>query len=109
PPSRARAAELRDPISEDAHIDVFDRAVGPEPAGERAEIRPVGLARRLGDPRGGEVPLACGFDCHGAQLRRRGYDRLPMDERWTRLASLAVHGANVQPGQTVMVSAEIGQ
>jgi aminopeptidase len=32
-----------------------------------------------------------------------------MDERWTRLASLAVHGANVQPGQTVMVSAEIGQ
>jgi aminopeptidase len=32
-----------------------------------------------------------------------------MDERWTRLASLAVHGANVQPGQTVMLSAEIGQ
>jgi aminopeptidase len=32
-----------------------------------------------------------------------------MEERWTRLASLAVHGANVQPGQTVMVSAEIGQ
>src|SRR5438093_1126815 len=32
-----------------------------------------------------------------------------MEDRWTRLASLAVHGANVQPGQTVMVSAEIGQ
>ena len=32
-----------------------------------------------------------------------------MDERWTRLAALAVHGANVQPDQTVMVSAEIGQ
>jgi aminopeptidase len=32
-----------------------------------------------------------------------------MDERWTRLAELAVHGANVQPEQTVMLSAEIGQ
>jgi aminopeptidase len=32
-----------------------------------------------------------------------------MSERWTRLAALAVHGANVQPGQTVLVSAEIGQ
>jgi len=32
-----------------------------------------------------------------------------MEDRWTRLASLAVYGANVQPGQTVMVSAEIGQ
>jgi aminopeptidase len=32
-----------------------------------------------------------------------------MDERWERLAALAVHGANVQPEQTVMVSAEIGQ
>ena len=31
-----------------------------------------------------------------------------MDERWTRLAALAVHGANVQPGQIVMVSAELG-
>jgi aminopeptidase len=32
-----------------------------------------------------------------------------MDERLNRLAELAVHGANVQPGQVVMVSAEIGQ
>src|SRR6185503_8217883 len=31
------------------------------------------------------------------------------DERWTRLAELAAHGANVQPGQLVMVSAELGQ
>jgi aminopeptidase len=31
-----------------------------------------------------------------------------MDERWTRLAELAVHGANVQPGQIVMVGAELG-
>jgi aminopeptidase len=30
-------------------------------------------------------------------------------ERWQRLAELAVHGANVQPGQVVMVSAELGQ
>jgi aminopeptidase len=32
-----------------------------------------------------------------------------MDERWNHLAALAVHGANVQPGQIVMVSAELGQ
>ena len=32
-----------------------------------------------------------------------------MDERWNRLAALAAHGANVQPGQVVMVSAELGQ
>jgi aminopeptidase len=32
-----------------------------------------------------------------------------MADRWTRLAELAVHGANVQPGQIVMVSAELGQ
>src|SRR5689334_11907415 len=32
-----------------------------------------------------------------------------MDERWLRLAELSVHGANVQPGQIVMVSAELGQ
>jgi aminopeptidase len=31
------------------------------------------------------------------------------DERWRRLARLAVHGANVQPGQVVMVSSELGQ
>src|SRR5262245_21066133 len=42
-------------------------------------------------------------------LSLRRYDRLPMDERWNRLADLAVHGANVQPGQIVMVSAELGQ
>jgi aminopeptidase len=32
-----------------------------------------------------------------------------MADRWTRLAELAVHGANVQPGQIVMISAELGQ
>ena len=32
-----------------------------------------------------------------------------MSERLERLARLAVHGANVQPGQTVMVTAELGQ
>jgi aminopeptidase len=32
-----------------------------------------------------------------------------MDDRWKRLAELAVHGANVQPGQIVAVSAELGQ
>ncbi len=31
------------------------------------------------------------------------------DSRWQRLAALAVHGANVQPGQLTMVSAEHGQ
>jgi aminopeptidase len=31
-----------------------------------------------------------------------------MDDRWTRLAELSVHGANVQPGQVVMVGAELG-
>src|SRR3954470_4451317 len=40
------------------------------------------------------------------------YDRLPMvaeNQRWERLAALAVHGANVQPRQLTMVSAEHGQ
>jgi aminopeptidase len=32
-----------------------------------------------------------------------------MDERLQRLAEIAVHGANVQPGQIVIVGAEIGQ
>jgi aminopeptidase len=32
-----------------------------------------------------------------------------MADRWTRLAELAVHGANVQPDQILMVSAELGQ
>ncbi len=32
-----------------------------------------------------------------------------MADRWTRLAQLAVHGANIQPGQIVMVTGEIGQ
>ena len=32
-----------------------------------------------------------------------------MTDRWTRLAQLAVHGANIQPGQIVMVTGEIGQ
>jgi aminopeptidase len=31
------------------------------------------------------------------------------DQRWTRLAELAVHGANVQPGQVVAVTSEHGQ
>jgi aminopeptidase len=32
-----------------------------------------------------------------------------MDERLRRLAELSVHGANVQPGQIVMITAELGQ
>src|SRR3954462_7515205 len=32
-----------------------------------------------------------------------------MDERLERLAELAVHGANLQPGQILMITAEIGQ
>src|SRR5689334_8654319 len=32
-----------------------------------------------------------------------------MDDRWTRLAELSVHGANVQPGQVVLVTAELEQ
>jgi len=32
-----------------------------------------------------------------------------MDDRWRRLAELSAHGANVQAGQTVIVSAELGQ
>jgi aminopeptidase len=31
-----------------------------------------------------------------------------MTHRWTRLATLAVHGANVQPGQVVLVQADLG-
>jgi aminopeptidase len=33
----------------------------------------------------------------------------PMADRWTRLAELAVHGANIQAGQIVMITGEIGQ
>src|SRR5664279_5312989 len=31
-----------------------------------------------------------------------------MADRWTRLAELAVHGANIQPGQVVLVTGELG-
>src|SRR6478609_9070678 len=31
-----------------------------------------------------------------------------MADRWTRLATLAAHGANVQPGQVVLVQADLG-
>src|SRR6478672_934119 len=31
-----------------------------------------------------------------------------MTDRWTRLATLAAHGANVQPGQVVLVQADLG-
>jgi aminopeptidase len=31
-----------------------------------------------------------------------------MADRWTRLANLAAHGANVQPGQIVLVQADLG-
>ena len=34
---------------------------------------------------------------------------LPIEERWARIAQLAVHGANVQRDQVVIVSAELGQ
>jgi aminopeptidase len=37
------------------------------------------------------------------------YDRLLMDERFQALGELAVHGANVQPGQILAVGASIGQ
>ena len=30
-------------------------------------------------------------------------------DRWQRLAELAAHGANVQPGQVVMITAELDQ
>ena len=43
------------------------------------------------------------------QLSAHGYDRLLVDPRLTRIARLAVRGANVQPGQFVAVSAELGQ
>ena len=32
-----------------------------------------------------------------------------MADRWTRLAELAVHGTNMQPGQIMLVNAELGQ
>src|SRR5256885_14140801 len=32
-----------------------------------------------------------------------------MDSRLSRLAELSVHGSNVQPGQVMIVSAELGQ
>jgi aminopeptidase len=32
-----------------------------------------------------------------------------MQDRWRRLAEITVHGANVQPGQIFMVTAELGQ
>jgi aminopeptidase len=40
---------------------------------------------------------------------RRGYHRLPVDDRWERLGELAVTGANVQRGQVLLVTAEHGQ
>ena len=60
-------------------------------------------------PAGGKEALDCGLDGHPPSFSPPPVGS-PADGRsLTRLAELAVHGANVQPGQVVMVSAELGQ
>src|SRR5581483_6571036 len=105
----ARPSELGDPVGEHAHVDVLDRTVGPEPAREVAQVRRVGAPRRAGDARGREEPFGGGFHRHVTGVRAVATIACLMDPRFGRLAALAVHGANVQEGQIVMVTAEIGQ
>ncbi len=109
PSSRPRAAELGHPVGEDAHVHVLDRAVRAEPGRELAQVGRVDPARARADARGGKEPLRCGFEGHPAVFAARYRIACLMGDRWSRLAELAVHGANIQSGQIVLVTAELGQ
>ena len=109
PAARPRAAELGDPVRQHADIDVFDWAVRPEPVGELAQIRGVDPARPVADSRRGEEPLRCGLEGHSMMFAASYRIACLMSDRWTRLADLCVHGANIQPGQIVLISAQLGQ
>jgi aminopeptidase len=109
PAARPCATELGDPVREHADIDVFDRAVGAEPAGELAQIGGVDPPRSVADARRGQEPLRCGLEGHSVMFAARYRIACLMSDRWTRLAELSVHGANIQPGQIVLVTAQLGQ
>ena len=83
---------------------------GPNQLGELAQVGRVGATGRVGDARRREEPLGCRFEGHTGRVRRRGIGS-PADGLTAGRASpsSAVHGANVQPGQIVAVSAELGQ
>ena len=87
----------------------LERAALAVPLGEVAQVGPVRASGRLGDPGRGEEALDLAAQASLASSSRRRYDRLPMDDRFHALAELAVHGANVQPGQVVAVGATTGQ
>ncbi len=109
PAARARTAELGHPVGEDSHIHVLDRAVRAEPDRELAQVGRVDPARALADPRSGKEPLCRGFEGHSTVFAARYRIACLMGDRWSRLAELAVYGANIQSGQIVLVTAELGQ
>ena len=102
------AAELGHPVGEDSHIHVLDRAVRAEPGRELAQVGRIDAARALADPRGGKEPLCRGFEGHSTVFAARYRIACLMGDRWSRLAELAVYGANIQSGQIVLVTAELG-
>ena len=60
----ARATELGDPVDEDAHVDVLNRAVRAEPLSELAEVGGVGALGRAGEAGGVQEALGCCIERH---------------------------------------------
>ncbi len=103
------APELGHPVREDAHVHILDRAVRAEPARELAQVARVDTACSGADSRSRQEPLSCRLDSHSTVFAARYRIACLMGDRWSRLAELAVYGANIQSGQIVMVTAELGQ
>jgi aminopeptidase len=109
PAGGPRVTQFGHPVGEHADVHVLDRAVRTEPAAELAQIGPIDAAGPVADAGGGEEALCCGLEGHPVEFAASYRIACRMADRWTRLAELAVHGANIQTGQIVMVTAEIGQ
>ena len=106
-PAGSSAPEGGGVVGEDADVDALELAVAV-PGGEVAEVGRIRAPGRLGDARRGQVALARLRHGHGGSFALAV--RSPaVDDRFQALAELAVHGANVQPGQVVAVGATVGQ
>ena len=102
------AAEVGDVVGQDADVDVLDLAVRRTTRRTRARSarRRAGSTRR--SPAAARKRSICFFERHPHRFARRV--RSPaVDDRFEALAEIAVHGANVQPGQIFAVSASSGQ
>ena len=104
PPGRARPSS----VTQSARTRTSTSSSGESGPNHRAnsrEVGGIGAASRVGDPSAlQEAPIAESTVTIRCSAPRVGSPAGGPD-RFTPLAELAVHGANVQPGQTVIVSA----